>query len=476
MPIQRPRVGFARVALTKAGNLGDLGVRDDLCARVLYAEGKGPAFSVIALDHMGLMPAQVGSLKSALAQATGLPARRIVFFYSHTHAGVDFNARSLAAQLADAIRRARAGARRAQMAYARVDVGRQFSVNRRAMVGHGLGAVSIIYNRSVSVDLKRRTEEAGAQIRDLILSGRHIWQPGYLQPELDPQPPSGALSPRQKALLAALPEHIMLDLPVDPHLEWLAFKTPRNRFLGSVIRFTAHPVMWRANIARTVSADYPGVLSDMIEQATGAPALFVNGPCGDIKPLYRRNTEQEMNRLGQGLGSRLLRRRERLIWQDLTHATFHRREHTFPVHTDVIDHAGNWPLAEASARRARLADPPSDPVALKRAMDWELRCWGNDAVGWTRPTIELPFHLATFNDVSLLGLPSEVWSGIGLAIKGAQAQEMLMVGGNCDVTANYVPMSGGLADGGYEAVNSMLEDSAGDRFIEIGKELVGSTL
>jgi hypothetical protein len=271
-----------------------------------------------------------------------------------------------------------------------------------------------------------------------------------------------------------VPEHFVLDLPVDPHLEWLAFRTPRNRFLGSIVRFSAHPVMWRASIAHTASADYPGVLCDMVERATGAPALFVNGPCGDIKPLYRRSTEKEMNRVGQGLADKLLQRRESLAWHDLTRAVFRRRQHHFTVHEDVRKHACNWPLDEAAARRAQLADPPSDPVALKRAMDWELRCWGNDDVGWTRPTVTLPFHLAAFNHVSLLGLPSEVWSGIGLAVKDAHAKKHLVVGANCDVTMNYVPTTGALADGGYEAVNSMLDDDAGNQFIEIGKELVGS--
>jgi hypothetical protein len=104
--------------------------------------------------------------------------------------------------------------------------------------------------------------------------------------------------------------------------------------------------------------------------------------------------------------------------------------------------------------------------------DWELRCWGNEQTGWTRPTIDLPFHLATFNDVFLLGLPTEVWCGVGLAVKDAHPDKKLIIGGNCDLTTNYVPTTGALADGGYEAVNSMLEEKAGDRFIEIGRNLV----
>ncbi|HUU54934.1 MAG TPA: hypothetical protein VMY87_08445 [Armatimonadota bacterium] len=472
----RPRVGFARVAVTSAGMLGGFGVRDDLCGRVLYADAGEQPLVLISLDAMGLTPGRSAALKSRLAKACRIPADRTVIFYSHTHAGAEFRAEALARLLAAAVAEARRKARPAELAYRRVDVGRRYSVNRRAVVGHGLGAVSILFNRNITVDLKKGTEEVGEQIRDFICTGRNIWSPFYLEPERDPQPGQRALSGKQMALLKSIPRNVYLEGPVDPHLEWLAFRTKRGRSLGSIVRFSAHPVIWRKSITGRISADYPGVLCGAIEKATGAPALFVNGPCGDVKPLYPSNSEAEMVRVGRSLANELLRRRRDLTWQALERVTLLGPRERFAVHADVRKYAGRWPVGKAAARHASLARRGTDPAAVKRALDWALRCWGNGEIDWHRGTITLPFHFVGFNDVGVLGLPNEVWCEIGLAVKHACRGKQVIVGANCDVVTNYVPMSGALSLGGYEAMNSMLEESAGERYAAIGAELVDQNL
>ena len=469
---RQARVGFARAPVTEAGMLGGFDVHDDLCARVVYAEAAEEPVVMISLDAMGLTPGRSAALKSRLARASGIPANRTVIFYSHTHAGVDFRAGALARLLAAAVAEARGNARPAEIAYSRADIGRRYSVNRRAIVGRGLGALSILFNRHVEVDLKRGSEEVGEQIRDFIRTGRNIWSPLYLQPEHDPEPAERGLSEKQIALLKGIPEKVYLDGPVDPHLEWLAFRTPRGRWLGSIVRFSAHPVMWRQSITNQVSADYPGVLLGAMEAATGAPALFVNGPCGDVKPLYPRNTEAEMLRVGRSLAEELLRRRSDLAWKALAQVTFIRHRARFAVHPDVKKYAGRWPVGKTAARHASLARRGADPAAVKRALDWALRCWGNGDIDWRRPTITLPFHLVGFNDVGVLGLPNEVWCQTGLAVKQACPDKQVIVGANCDVVTNYVPAPGAMPLGGYEAMNSMLEESAGERYVAIGTELV----
>jgi len=474
---RRPRVGFDKVKVTRAGRLGSLGVHDDLHARVMHlAADDGPAL-VVSLDHMGLSPGQSVAVKSRLARACGIAADRIVIFYTHTHAGVEFRAAALAELLARAAERARDKAGPAEIAYTKVDVDRRYSVNRRAELAHGLGAVSIIFNRNISVDLRKGTEEVGRQIRDLITRGVNIWGTNYLEPDKDPDRPSRPLSPKQADLLGELPEQIYLDGPVDSDLEWLAFRGERGRWLGSIVRFSAHPVIWRKTITGLISADYPGVFCAHMEDATdGAPALFVNGPCGNVKPLYPRNTEEEMDRVGGSLARELLRRGSHLSWRALGRALLVERKERFPVHDDVRKHAGRWPVEEAAARFHHLARRGDDPIAMKRALDWSLRCWGNAAVGWRRPTISLPFHLLAFDDIALLGMPTEVWCEVGLSVKAATHDKRVIVGALCDACTNYVPVSGALSNGGYEAVNSMLDDSAAGRFAAIGTALANDSI
>ena len=472
---QAPKVGFAKVKVTDAGDLGTHGVHDDLYARLLYLHSSDGPSLVISLDDMGLTPGRSIAVKSRLAKACGIPSHRTAIFYSHTHSGMDFKAAPLARLLARGARQARKEAVPAKVAYRRVDVGHRYSVNRRAQVGHGLGVVSIIFNRNLAVDLKKGREEAGAQVRDFILNRNNIWGTTYLNPELDAKWPDRPLSRKQAALLQRLPSKISLDGPVDPHLEWLGFRTPRGRWLGSIIRFSAHSAVWRKAMTNMISADYPGVFAGAVEQATGdAPALFVNGPCGNLKPLYTVNDEAEMNRVGASLARELLRGHAALRWRPLERVLFACRKESFPVHADVRKYAGRWPVAKAAARFTALARRGDDPAAMKAALDWNLRCWGNDdaSASWRRPTISLPFHLIAFNDIGLVGLPTEVWCEIGLAVKKACQGKRLLVGSLCDVATNYVPTPGALPLGGYEAVNSMLEESAGDRFAAIGAALV----
>lgn len=473
---QRPRVAFAKVPITECARLGRFGVHDELHARILYVvDESGPA-AVISLDHMGLSPRQSAVLKARLSERTRVPRERTVLFYTHTHAGADFRTGPLAERLADALASCRESAGAAELAFVRAAVGRRYSVNRRALVGHGLGAITIIFNRNVRVDPAHSTEDAAPQIRDFIATGRNIWSPRYLEGG-EESPPRSRLSREQAALLAAIPEEFPLRGPIDDHLEWLAFRSRAGKPLGSIVRFSAHPVIWRKSITGLISSDYPGVLCAALEQAHGgAPALFVNGPCGDVKPLYRENTETEMLRVGNGLARPLLRRRESLRWEPLERFGSARHAERFRVHPDVEEHAASWPLEEAAARRAELVRRRADPVAVKRALDWELRCWGNDDVGWRRRSISLPFRLLTFNDVGLLGLPTEVWCRIGLDVKAAHAGKSLIVGSLCDVATNYVPVPGALQHGGYEAMNSMLEERAGGRFVEVGTDMVQALL
>ena len=60
-------------------------------------------------------------------------------------------------------------------------------------------------------------------------------------------------------------------------------------------------------------------------------------------------------------------------------------------------------------------------MAVKRALDWALRCWGNGEIDWHRESISLPFHLIGFNDVGIVGMPNEAWCEIGIAVKQATA-------------------------------------------------------
>ena len=57
-----------------------------------------------------------------------------------------------------------------------------------------------------------------------------------------------------------------------------------NRILATIVNYACHPttLAWDN---RTISPDYPGAMREVIEPATGAPCLFLQGASGELAPI-----------------------------------------------------------------------------------------------------------------------------------------------------------------------------------------------
>lgn len=71
------------------------------------------------------------------------------------------------------------------------------------------------------------------------------------------------------------------DAPVDRELLVLRVEDRDGNVIAHAVNFAAHPTL-RDIAERKFSADYPGVLADMIEKQTKAPCLFLQGAAGDL--------------------------------------------------------------------------------------------------------------------------------------------------------------------------------------------------
>ena len=76
--------------------------------------------------------------------------------------------------------------------------------------------------------------------------------------------------------------------------------TGENR--ATLVNYACHPTTLAWNNA-AISPDYVGAMRETIEQATGAPALFLLGACGDLAPRYQYVADPEIaDRHGRQLG------------------------------------------------------------------------------------------------------------------------------------------------------------------------------
>jgi neutral ceramidase len=71
--------------------------------------------------------------------------------------------------------------------------------------------------------------------------------------------------------------------PVDTRVPVLRFDALDGSLIAIIYSFACHPIV-AGPASRLVSAEYPGTASQVVEQATGGLALFLNGCAGNINP------------------------------------------------------------------------------------------------------------------------------------------------------------------------------------------------
>lgn len=98
------------------------------------------------------------------------------------------------------------------------------------------------------------------------------------------------------------------DGPVDRRIGVLRIDRVDGAPLVLIANYAMHGTVLGGE-SRVISGDAPGVVSEYVEQKTGAPMLFINGAAGNIAPIYSVQRDPKSGRLGQFrvlLGDRIL--------------------------------------------------------------------------------------------------------------------------------------------------------------------------
>jgi hypothetical protein len=260
-----------------------------------------------------------------------------------------------------------------------------------------------------------------------------------------------------------IPQELYLKGPVDPHLEVLAFRRPDGTSIGTVVRFSCHPVIFSGSTFKQFSADYPGVLTREISKITGSTTLFMNGPCGDIKPVFTDYGEAETERFGRALARIVMDSLDGLKAEPLTAFDYIHREEDFEVAPDMYS-----TTRSNSAEFDSLSNVNFDPVVLKKKLDQMMRGW---AIGFYRlkeEKMRLPFSLLGFNRIALVTLPGEIFAEHGMAIKNLFPDKHIIIGELTDTNEDgYVPTREDFAYGGYEVCCATIVPGSGEKMADI---------
>lgn len=234
------------------------------------------------------------------------------------------------------------------------------------------------------------------------------------------------------------------DKPVDRELLVLRVEDEAGKVITHAVNFAAHATM-RDSKERKFSADYPGVLADLIEKETAAPCLFLQGAAGDLSA--NPSGEGGADRFGQELGREALALVKKIRCTAIKPALAVREEDfTFKTRIDLSN-----PFIRLTLERTFF---PALIAFYEREYRQGVR----------------PHLTAALLDgrIGFVGISGEFFCGHALSLKRRARLEHLFFLGYCNDYQQYFPTIEAASEGGYgtEPPVSPAETGAGERIMD----------
>lgn len=274
----------------------------ELYVRLFYVKAEETETLIAAVDSADTFPAETARFREGVSRLTGIPADNIWYHELQLHAAPGSNhlkGESMDKIIARAAKEALALRARAvpfTCQVAEADVGNRFSVNREQYI-EGLGGVTVW--AGLDFDAQGRAYTQNPEI--MLLRG-------------------------YKPALPIFDKPIYFDNPVDSKAYLFVFSDEAGHVIGTLSRFAAHPdvaVLFESILFDHTDLqskyrydyDWPGTVSQCLEEAFHAPSLYLNGPCANLST--KKNHEHmdtyeaaaaECRRLGREIADVLLAR------------------------------------------------------------------------------------------------------------------------------------------------------------------------
>ena len=272
------------------------------------------------------------------------------------------------------------------------------------------------------------------------------------------------------------------DAPIDPVVGVARVDDLEGRPIAVLCSYGCHTVVVgpRSPVA---SPDFPGATREVIEKTIGGLALFLQGGGGDIMPIggmgYETDCRDAKNRVGTMLGAEAVkvaaglrthvRRGERtslasLLGSGMTLTPW------VPVEGETCAYLGAtsetvaldlvpFPsLAEAEEirdeRRRELTEAQASGTERNVTVATRFAVWADklvEAVETGRPATEdFVVQAIRVNDVVLVGLSAEVFSGTTVTIRERSPFEQTIVLGYTNGVLSYLPRAQDYPPGGWD--------------------------
>ena len=413
-------------------------VFDDLYARALYLACGGEKGLVLAVDLIEIVRSDGNELAREVAEATGIPASRIIFHATHTHQTANSRwedsqalrpyelseAHSssafkslLSKGLVDAARQAVAGAEECEMTYAESPV-KDIASNRRIPAGDG--------NRVIF-----RSSRPPEDIRRL---------------------PEGA---------------------VDPLLRLVLFRSKKSGRAIGICNYSCHPSAAGGDEGPYATGDFPGRGMALAENQIGNLRLIhLTGTCGEINPgkhvlsdsldpdSRKRDIELMGERYAAAVVSAVRIAEKRAPSESPAGLAFARSAVSLPMRKDLASEAE---LSAQLKEMVELYQRDKESGEQRARRNWGILYKLHSARHTKDGRQETEAAALRVGDVFLAFIPGEISLRLGESLRAALGRpKLLNVSCSIDCGISYVIPPDYFSEGGYEPTATDLAPEAYD--------------
>lgn len=397
-PVGGPMSGFA-------GRAGATGTHDDLIANavVLRNGGAGGGIAIVCCDLLFLARSQVDRIRRAISAATGIGETDIIVSTSHNHYGPVVD-------------------------------------DRGETIVSSSSPVTTPYLENLANLLAGLVLQASTRVRPAVLStGVGCAALGINRRERTPD----------GIILGNNP-----DGPINPRVAVLRVDGADGQPIAAVVNHACHGVSL-SHACTEYSADFPGVLREVLGEATDAEVLFVQGAAGDINPRFMGWTWNNPKRLGHLLAAEAMAAYFDAVPDQTVTTYLHAQE-------VILELPELLPSSEASAEEdlgeiELLLDTADEGEAYWARTRRDRIQHGLAVLRGQEPArvVQAPVSaLALSSAIGLITAPGEVFTELGDKILKGSPFPFTIYSGYTNGSINYIPTREAYAQGGYEVTHA----------------------
>ncbi len=430
------RVGVSAVSITPPAGTplagyyeprGATGLLDEIYSKALVIEQDGVKVAMVICDLLSLPRQTVVAARKLIEQQTGIPGANVMISATHQHTGPVVARESARDQLDGGANEAGlryTEALPALIARSATDANRKLAPAR----------VSAALGREDSISFNRRF-----WMRDGTVS----WNPRKQHPDI--VKPAG---------------------PIDPEVGVLYFDTPQAKPVATFVNFALHP---DTTGGTSISADYPGVLAQLLAEYKGAEmlTLFANGACGNInhRNIHWNDPQKgaaETRRIGTVLSGAVFK-----AWYSLKPVNAGALRIRSEIVKLPLPKVTGEDRAKAKEVVVRLNDPKT--TFLEKVKAFQVL----DVAARKGQPFEVEVQVIALGDqLAWVSLPGEIFVELGLAIKKASPFAYTMIVELANGSIGYVPNRPAYAEGNYEVISARCADGSGELLVEAANRIL----